>query len=105
MDIKVDGLSMDVMREALSRHVRVAFTSLTQCMSALIMPVLKLNRMRHAWKKLFIDKEFIGAVIGPQGKVIQEIQKETGTTINIEEVGNYGEVSFSPSKEGLDKSG
>lgn len=55
-------------------------------------------------EKLFIDKEFIGAVIGPQGKVIQEIQKETGTTINIEEVGNYGEVSiFSPSKEGLDK--
>jgi polyribonucleotide nucleotidyltransferase len=43
-------------------------------------------------------------VIGPQGKVIQEIQRETGTTINIEEVGNYGEVSiFSPAKEGLEK--
>ena len=55
-------------------------------------------------EKLFIDKEFIGAVIGPQGKVIQEIQKETGATINIEEVGNYGEVSiFSPAKEGLDR--
>ena len=55
-------------------------------------------------EKLIIDKEFIGAVIGPQGKVIQEIQKETGTTINIEEVGNFGEVSiFSTSKEGLDK--
>ena len=54
--------------------------------------------------KLFIDKEFIGAVIGPQGKVIQEIQRETGTTINLEEVGNVGEVSvFSVSKEGLDK--
>ena len=54
--------------------------------------------------KLFIDKEFIGAVIGPQGKIIQEIQRETGTTINIEEVGNKGEVSvFSPAKEGLDK--
>jgi polyribonucleotide nucleotidyltransferase len=54
--------------------------------------------------KLFIDKEFIGAVIGPQGKVIQEIQRETGTTINIEEVGNQGEVSiFSPAKEGLEK--
>jgi len=55
-------------------------------------------------EKLFIDKEFIGAVIGPQGKVIQEIQRETGTTINIEEVGNFGEVSvFSPAKEGLEK--
>jgi len=54
--------------------------------------------------KLFIDKEFIGAVIGPQGKIIQEIQRETGTTINLEEVGNFGEVSvFSPAKEGLDK--
>ena len=55
-------------------------------------------------EKLFIDKEFIGAVIGPQGKVIQEIQRETGTTITIEEIGNYGEVSiFSPAKDGLDK--
>jgi polyribonucleotide nucleotidyltransferase len=55
-------------------------------------------------EKLFIEKEFIGAVIGPQGKIIQEIQRETGTTINIEEVGNYGEVSiFSPAKEGLEK--
>jgi len=54
--------------------------------------------------KLFIDKEFIGAVIGPQGKIIQEIQRETGTTINIEEVGNQGEVSiFSPAKEGIEK--
>jgi polyribonucleotide nucleotidyltransferase len=55
-------------------------------------------------EKIFIDKEFIGAVIGPQGKIIQEIQRETGATINLEEVGNYGEVSiFSPAKEGLDK--
>ena len=54
--------------------------------------------------KIFIDKEFIGAVIGPGGKVIQEIQKETGTTINIEEVGSFGEVSiFSTNKEGVDK--
>ena len=54
--------------------------------------------------KLIIDKEFIGAVIGPGGKVIQEIQKETGTTINIEEVGNFGEVSiFSNDKEGVEK--
>jgi polyribonucleotide nucleotidyltransferase len=44
--------------------------------------------------KLIIDKEFIGAVIGPGGKVIQEIQRETGATINIEEVGNTGEVSI-----------
>ncbi len=54
--------------------------------------------------KLIIDKEFIGAVIGPGGKIIQEIQKETGTTINIEEVGNFGEVSiFSSDKTGVEK--
>jgi polyribonucleotide nucleotidyltransferase len=54
--------------------------------------------------KLFIDKEFIGAVIGPGGKVIQEIQRETGTTINLEEINNIGEVSiFSTNKEGVEK--
>jgi len=54
--------------------------------------------------KLFIEKEFIGAVIGPGGKVIQEIQRETGATVNIEEVNNVGEVSiFSAQKEGLDR--
>ena len=44
--------------------------------------------------KINIDKEYIGAIIGPGGKVIQEIQRETGTTINIEEVDNRGEVSI-----------
>ena len=54
--------------------------------------------------KLTIDKEYIGAVIGPGGKVIQEMQRETGATINIEEVNNVGEVSvFSASKDGLDR--
>jgi polyribonucleotide nucleotidyltransferase len=104
MDIKVDGLSMDVMREALeqARKGRLhILEAMYQCISNARSEVKP-----HAprMEKLFIDKEFIGAVIGPQGKVIQEIQKETGTTINLEEVGNYGEVSvFSKSKEGLDK--
>jgi polyribonucleotide nucleotidyltransferase len=54
--------------------------------------------------KLFIDREYIGAVIGPQGKIIQEIQRETGTTINIEEKNNQGEVGiFGVNKEGVDK--
>ncbi len=54
--------------------------------------------------KLFIDKEFIGAVIGPGGKVIQEIQRETGTTINLEEKNNMGEIAiFSTNKEGVEK--
>ena len=54
--------------------------------------------------KLFIDKEFIGAVIGPGGKVIQEIQRETTTTINLEEKNNMGEISiFSTNKEGVER--
>ena len=70
------------------------------------MPAARPEVKPHAPRmiKLIIDKEFIGAVIGPGGKVIQEIQRETGATINIEEVGNTGEVSiFSASKESLDK--
>jgi polyribonucleotide nucleotidyltransferase len=54
--------------------------------------------------KITIDKEYIGAVIGPGGKVIQEIQRETGATINIEEVNNQGEISiFSKEKASLDR--
>jgi polyribonucleotide nucleotidyltransferase len=104
MDIKVDGLSMDTMREALeqARKGRLhILDAMYQCI-----PAANADVKPHAPRmvKIFIDKEFIGAVIGPQGKIIQEIQRETGTTINLEEVGNFGEVSiFSPAKEGLDK--
>lgn len=104
MDIKVDGLSMDTMREALeqARKGRLhILDAMYQCI-----PSARAEVKPHAprMEKLFIEKEFIGAVIGPGGKIIQEIQRETGATINLEEVGNQGEVSiFSPSKEGLDK--
>jgi polyribonucleotide nucleotidyltransferase len=104
MDIKVDGLSMDVMREALEQ-ARKGRLHILDAMYECI-PAARADVKPHAPRmvKLIIDKEFIGAVIGPGGKVIQEIQRETGTTINIEEVGNTGEVSiFSPEKSGLDK--
>ena len=104
MDIKVDGLSMAVMMEALEQ-ARKGRLHILDAMYA-CMPAARAEVKPHAprMEKLFIDKEFVGAVIGPQGKVIQEIQRETGTTINIEEVGNVGAVSiFSPVKEGLDK--
>lgn len=104
MDIKIDGLSMETMMAALeqARHGRLhILDQMYDCMPA-HRPEVKPHAPRM--QKLFIDKEFIGAVIGPQGKIIQEIQRETGTTINIEEVGNQGEVSvFSPAKEGLDR--
>ncbi|MGZ5245973.1 MAG: polyribonucleotide nucleotidyltransferase [Flavitalea sp.] len=104
MDIKVDGLSMNTMREALDQAKRGRLHILDAMYA--VMPAAREEVKPHAprMEKLFIDKEFIGAVIGPGGKIIQEIQRETGTTINIEEVGNYGEVSvFSPAKEGLEK--
>ena len=104
MDIKIDGLSMEVMREALEQARKGRMHILDAMYAA--MPEARSEVKSHAprMEKLIIDKEFIGAVIGPGGKVIQEIQKETGTTINIEEVGNFGEVSiFSANKESVVK--
>jgi polyribonucleotide nucleotidyltransferase len=104
MDIKVDGLSMDTMREALEQ-ARKGRLHILDAMYECI-PEARAEVKPHAprMEKLFIEKEFIGAVIGPGGKIIQEIQRETGATINLEEVGNFGEVSiFSPQKEGLEK--
>lgn len=104
MDIKVDGLSMDVMRQALAQ-ARNGRMHILDAMYATIKEHRE-DVKPHAPRmvKLFIDKEFIGAVIGPGGKVIQEIQRETGTTINLEEKNDMGEVSiFSANKEGVDK--
>lgn len=104
MDIKVDGLSMDVMREALEQARKGRLHILEHMYAA--MPAARPEPKPHAprMEKLIIDREFIGAVIGPGGKVVQEIQRETGTSITIEEVNNSGEVSiFSTSGEGLKK--
>lgn len=104
MDIKVDGLSMDVMRQALMQ-AKAGRLHIIDAMYATISAARE-DIKPHAPRmvKLFIDKEFIGAVIGPGGKVIQEIQRETGTTINLEEVNERGEVSiFSANKDGVDK--
>jgi polyribonucleotide nucleotidyltransferase len=104
MDIKVDGLSMSTMREALEQARKGRLHILEAMYETIGAAREEVKPHAPRMEKLFIDKEFIGAVIGPQGKVIQEIQRTTGTTINIEEVGNVGEVSiFSPAKEGLDK--
>ena len=104
MDIKVDGLSMDVMRAALAQAREGRLHILDAMYECIYAPRADVKPHAPRMEKLYIDKEFIGAIIGPGGKVIQEIQRETGTTINLEEVGNVGEVSiFSPSKDGLDK--
>src|SRR5665213_1615684 len=104
MDIKVDGLSMDIMRQALNQAKQGRLHILDAMYKCL--PEHREDVKPHAPRmvKLIIDSEFIGAVIGPGGKIIQEIQKATGATINITEVGKTGEVSiFSADKESLDK--
>lgn len=104
MDIKVDGLSMDVMRQALDQAKRGRLHILDAMYKCI--PEHSADVKPHAprMEKLIIDSEFIGAVIGPGGKIIQEIQKTTGATINITEVGKTGEVSiFSANKESLDQ--
>ena len=104
MDIKVDGLPMEVMRKALEQARRGRLhilDAMYQCT-----PEARSEVKPHAPRmvKMFIDREFIGAVIGPGGKVIQEMQRETGTTINIEEKNNMGEVSvFGTNKEGVER--
>ncbi len=104
MDIKVDGLSMDVMRQALDQAKKGRMHILDAMYNCI--PEHRAEVKPHAprMEKLIIDSEFIGAVIGPGGKIIQEIQKTTGATINITEVGKTGEVSiFSANKESLDQ--
>ena len=104
MDIKVDGLSMDVMRSALEQARKGRLHILDAMHQAVEKPREEVKPHAPRMVKITIDKEYIGAVIGPGGKVIQEIQRETGATINIEEVANVGEVSiFSKEKAGLDK--
>ena len=104
MDIKVDGLSMDVMRAALAQARRGRLhilDAMYQCI-----PSHREELKPHAPRiiQFNIDREFIGAVIGPGGKIIQEIQRETGATINIEEVDNQGIIKiFSANKESIDK--
>ena len=100
MDIKVDGLSMDVMRQALEQARRGRMHILDAMYNC--MPEARSDVKPHAPRMvmLYIDREFIGAVIGPGGKIIQEMQRETGTTINIEEKNDRGEVSiFGSDKE------
>lgn len=104
MDIKVDGLSMDVMRQAL-QQARRGRLHILDAMYEVIpehRPELKPHTPRV--EQIIIDSEFIGAVIGPGGKIVQEIQRETGTTISIEEKDNKGYVKiFSSNKESIDK--
>lgn len=104
MDIKVDGLSMDVMTSALDQ-ARKGRLHILEAMYACT-PAYRSELKPHTPRieQLIIDTEYIGAIIGPGGKIIQEIQRETGTTISIEEKENKGFVKvFAVNKDSIDK--
>ena len=103
MDIKVDGLSYEILANALAQAKAGRLHILDKIEEA--QPAARPDMKPHAPRieTLRIGKEFIGAVIGPGGKIIQGIQEQSGATVNIEEVDNYGIVEISSSnKESLD---
>lgn len=103
MDIKVDGLSYQVLAEALDQARRGRMHILEQMNKTIPQPREDYKPFVPRIVTFEIPSEFIGAVIGPGGKHIQDLQKETGTTISIEDKGNCGMVEIASSnKEGLD---
>ena len=94
MDIKVDGLSYEVLETALNQAKEGRLHILGEMEKAIETPREDFKPHVPRSHKMTIPQDMIGAVIGPGGKVIQEIQKETGATINIEEVDNKGVVSI-----------
>ena len=104
MDIKVDGLSYEVLTEALLQAKEGRMHILNEMSKALSAPRPDLKPHTPRATVIKIEREMIGAVIGPGGKVVQDIQKESGATVNIEEKDNAGFVSvFSANKEAMDK--
>lgn len=93
MDIKVDGLSYQILEEALNQAKQGREHILGIMNEVISEPREDYKPHVPRSEKFNIPKDQIGAVIGPGGKVIQEIQKETGATVNIEEVNDVGVVS------------
>jgi polyribonucleotide nucleotidyltransferase len=103
MDIKVDGLPYEVLAQALEQARQGRLHILGKILETLDAPRPELKPHVPRLEQIVVDKDFIGAIIGPGGKVIQEIQKTTGTTITITEVGDKGLVDiFAVDKESID---
>lgn len=104
MDLKVDGLPYEVMQQALEQAKQGRAHILNEMMKTMSEPRAELKEHAPRLVQLQIPREFIGAVIGPGGKIIQEMQRETGTTIMIEEKGEFGIVDIAASdKTAIDK--
>jgi len=103
MDLKINGLKWEVLTQALDQAKEARLHILGEMAKTITEP--REDYKPHAPRiiQILIDKEFIGAVIGPGGKIIQEMQRETGATISIEEVDNKGVVQiFADNKESID---
>ncbi len=104
MDIKVDGLSFEVLKEALEQAKKGRLHILDKIEEVITEPREELKPSAPRLISMVIDRDMIGAVIGPGGKVVQEIQRETGATVVIEENDKGGLVNiFASNKEVLDK--
>ena len=103
MDIKVDGLSYEVLKEALEQAKKGRLHILGKMKETISEPRKELKPNAPRYFIIDIPKELIGAVIGPGGKIVQEIQKESGATVVIEEIEDKGRVTvFAPSQESMD---
>ena len=95
MDIKVDGLSYEILEKALAQAKAGREHIMGKMMETLSEPRTDLKPHAPRIEVIEIPKDYIGAVIGPGGKIIQGMQEETGATITIEEINNRGRVEIS----------
>ena len=103
MDIKCDGLSFDILEKALMQ-AKAGREHILKCITDTIAePRAELKPQVPRIEAFDIPKEFIGAVIGPGGKIIQQMQEDTGATITIDEIDGVGKVQVSaPNKDAID---
>ena len=103
MDIKVEGLSYEVMSKALQQAKEGRAHILGKILEVIDQPREDYKPNVPRIVKMIIPKDMIGPVIGPGGKIIQQIQADTKATISIEEVGDFGHVEISaPDKDSID---
>lgn len=103
MDIKCDGLSYEILEKALNQAKQAREHILGKILETMPAPRPELKPHVPRIEAFEIPKEFIGAVIGPGGKIIQGMQEDTGATITIEEEDGVGKIQVSgPNKESID---
>lgn len=104
MDLKVHGLPYDIMLQALKQAREGRLHILSKMNETLSAPAADYKPHAPRIETIKVDKEFIGAIIGPGGKIIQEMQRETGATISIEEKEGFGFVEIaSADKASIDE--